>query len=259
MVTHILRRIKSESYLEYTPVTKPNKHTTESTKQWIQKTLHRDLRVMPTLEECKAELRKAQRSLRSVKKRAQELRLEFLLQTIDDATAESETAREKAIRNIIHSQEKIQSFTRIRQIFKPTRQGGLSHILIPADNNSKNEWQTVTQPERIQELLNYRNIHHFGMAQGTPFTQEPLTRLNWEADSLEAEQLIGGDLPEAFNNLGNEHVTKLIHHIRDMPQIPEIECQLTMEEVSNGFQKWREATLTSPSGCHLGLRCITTS
>jgi hypothetical protein len=259
MVTHILRRIKSESYLEYTPVTKPNKHTTESTKQWIQKTLHRDLRVMPTLEECKAELRKAQRSLRSVKKRAQELRLEFLLQTIDDATAESETAREKAIRNIIHSQEKIQSFTRIRQIFKPTRQGGLSHILIPADNNSKNEWQTVTQPERIQELLNYRNIHHFGMAQGTPFTQEPLTRLNWEADSLEAEQLIGGDLPEAFNNLGNEHVTKLIHHIRDMPQLPEIECQLTMEEVSNGFQKWREATLTSPSGCHLGLRCITTS
>jgi hypothetical protein len=212
---------------------------------------------MPTLEECKAELRKAQRALRKVKQRAQELRLEFLLQTIDEATAESETAREKAIRNIINNQEKIQSFARIRQIFKPTCQGGLSRLLIPADNDSKNEWETVTQPERIQDLLNQRNIQHFGMAQGTPFTQEPLTRLNWEADTLEAEQLIGGELPEAFHDLGNEHVTKLIHHIRDMPQLPEIECQLTMEEVSNGFRKWREATSTSPSGCHLGLRRIT--
>jgi hypothetical protein len=43
-----------------------------------------------------------------------------------------------------------------------------------------------------------------------------------------------------------------------MPQLPEIECQLTPEEVAQGFRKWREETSTSPSGCHLGLRRVTT-
>jgi hypothetical protein len=96
------------------------------------------------------------------------------------------------------------------------------------------------------------------MAHGTPFTREPLTCLNWEADSIKAEQLISGQLPETLRNLDNTHLEKLIHHIRDMPQLPEIECQLTPEEVAQGFCKWREETSTSPSGCHLGLRRVTT-
>jgi hypothetical protein len=94
------------------------------------------------------------------------------------------------------------------------------------------------------------------MAHGTPFTHAPLTRCNWEADSHESEQLIEGTLPDAFGNLKNKYLEKLIHHIQDLPQLPEIDCQLTPDEVSQGFRKWREATSTSPSGCHLGLRRI---
>lgn len=226
----------------------------ERTQTWIQKMLKRDMRVAPTIEECKVELRRAQQLLKSVKKRAQDLRIEFLLQSLDEATAESEASREKALRNILRSQEKLQSFTRIWHIFKPMNQSGLSRLLIPAnDSNSHSEWETITHPERIQELLRQRNIQHFGMAQGTPFTRTPLTCLTWEADSYEAEQLISGELPEALLDLDNRHLEKLIRHIRDMPQLPEIECQLTPEEVSHGFRKWREATSTSPSGCHLGL------
>jgi CHASE3 domain sensor protein len=74
------------------------------------------MEVLPTIEECKAELRKAQLLLKNVKKRAKELRMEFLLQSLNEAIAKSEQAREKAIRNIIRSQEKLQSFARIRQI-----------------------------------------------------------------------------------------------------------------------------------------------
>jgi hypothetical protein len=68
------------------------------------------MRVAPTIEECKVELRRAQQLLKSVKKRAQDLRIEFLLQSLDEATAESEASREKALRNILRSQEKLQSF-----------------------------------------------------------------------------------------------------------------------------------------------------
>jgi hypothetical protein len=229
-----------------------------STKKWIQDTLHRDLTEPPSIDECKAELRKAQQQLKNVKKRAHELRIEFLLQALDEATAASEEAREKAIRHITRSQEKLQSFARIRQIFKPMNQSGLSRILIPASATDGNEWEAVTHPDQIQEKLRQHNIQHFGMAHGTPFTCAPLTCLNWEADSPEAEQLLRGELPCPLVGLENKHLEKMIHHIRDMPQLPEIECQLTAAEVARGFRKWREATSTSPSGCHLGLRRVTT-
>jgi hypothetical protein len=75
------------------------------------------------------ELRVAQKLLKAVKKKAQELRIEFLLQELDAATAESEEARGKALRNILRNQEKMQSFARIRQIFKPLHHSGLSRIL----------------------------------------------------------------------------------------------------------------------------------
>jgi transposase len=99
---------------------------------WIQKTFKRDMKELPTVEECKVKLRKAQCLLKNVKKQAHDLRIEFLIQTLDEAIAESESHRERAIRNIMQSQEKLQSFARIRQIFKPKSQSGLSRILIPA-------------------------------------------------------------------------------------------------------------------------------
>jgi hypothetical protein len=228
-----------------------------ATLEWIRKTLKRNMEVLPSIEECRAELRKAQLLLKNVKKRAKELRMECLLQTLDEAIAESEQAREKAIRNIIRSQEKLQSFARLRQIFKPKSQSGLAHLLIATETaNGNNEWETVAHPETIHEMLRQRNIQHFGMAHGTPCTHAPLTRCNWEADFHESEQLIEGKLPDAFGNLKNKYLEKLIHHIQDLPQLPEIDCQLTPDEVSQGFRKWREATSTSPSGCHLGLRRI---
>jgi hypothetical protein len=86
------------------------------------------------------------------------------------------TSQRKAIRNIIQSQEKLQSFARIRQIFKPKSQSGLAHLLIPAETaKGNNEWEMVTHPETIHEMLRQRNIQHFGMAHGTPFTHDPLT------------------------------------------------------------------------------------
>jgi hypothetical protein len=125
-----------------------------ATLKWIRQTLKRNMEVLPTIEECKAEWRKAKLLLKNMKKRAKELRMEFLLQSLDEAIAESEQAREKAIRNTIRSQEKLQSFARIRQIFKPKSQSGLAHFLIPAETaKGNNEWETVTHPETIHEML----------------------------------------------------------------------------------------------------------
>jgi hypothetical protein len=42
----------------------------------------------------------------------------------------------------------------------------------------------------------------------------------------------------------------------ERPNLDEIDTYITKDQVAIGFKKWRENTLTSPSGCHLGLRRI---
>jgi hypothetical protein len=44
----------------------------------------------------------------------------------------------------------------------------------------------------------------------------------------------------------------------EQPNLPTIEAHTTKDGISRGFRRWRESTSTSPSGCHLGLRRITT-
>jgi hypothetical protein len=73
------------------------------------------------------------------------------------------------------------------------------------------------------------------MAHGTPFTQTPLTKLNWSADSEEAEKLIKGETVQLFTLESKKHLQDLVNFIRDMPQLPEINCQLTSKEVAQGF------------------------
>jgi hypothetical protein len=146
--------------------------------KWVQETLQRSLQELPEIQECQRELRKAQIQLCNVKKQAHELRLEFLLLSYEQAVAESDEAREKALRNIMRQQNKLQSFARIRQLLKPSNNGGISHILKPAKQGSTNDWESVMQADQIMTHLRRQNIKHFGMAHGTPFTCEPLSTLN---------------------------------------------------------------------------------
>lgn len=39
--------------------------------------------------------------------------------------------------------------------------------------------------------------------------------------------------------------------------LPSIDTHITKEQLSQCFRRWCKSTSTSPSGCHLGLRCIT--
>jgi hypothetical protein len=49
----------------------------------------------------------------------------------------------------------------------------------------------------------------------------------------------------------------VINYIAQRETLPTINTTITEEQVSQGFRKWRESTSTSPTGCHLGIRRIT--
>jgi hypothetical protein len=209
----------------------------------------------------KSKLREAQKQMREIHKQADRLREQHLSQKLTDAENANETVRQKRLKILLRAHTQQQIFKRLRNMFKATSTGGLSYILIPKDFNAKDypyepnkvtEWVQIHDPEIMQELIQKRNIVHFGQAHGTPFTREPLTKLNWEATSIDAREVINGVIPITLLN-ENQFAGKIINYIAKRDTLPPINTYLTAEQVGRGFRKWRESTSTSPSGCHLGL------
>jgi hypothetical protein len=126
----------------------------------------------------------------------------------------------------------------------------------PYDPDTIHSWELIHDPEKLQNFIQQRNITHFGQAHGTPFTTPPLDKISWQANSKEAREILNGSIPVSFLT-NNPHVYKVIKYMADRPNLPEIDTYITKDQVANGFKKWRENTSTSPSGCHLGLRRIT--
>jgi hypothetical protein len=126
----------------------------------------------------------------------------------------------------------------------------------PYDPDTIHSWELIHDPEKLQNFIQQQNITHFGQAHGTPFTTPPLDKISWQANSKEAREILNGSIPVSFLT-NNPHVYKVIKYMADRPNLPEIDTYITKDQVANGFKKWRENTSTSPSGCHLGLRRIT--
>jgi hypothetical protein len=165
---------------------------------------------------------------------------------------------------LIRTHEQKQHFQRLKQILKPKEAGGLSYILVPEnfkieqypyEPSSIQAWEPVHDQDDVQLFIQKRNILHFGQAKGTPFTEKPLSYINWQANSTEAKDILKGAIPLSFLN-GNPYVEQILRYMAERKNLPEIDTYITPDHVSKGFRKWRESTSTSPSGCHLGLRRI---
>jgi hypothetical protein len=145
------------------------------------------------INEVSRNLRAAQRNLREITKKADALREEHLRQLIEQAEEQlCEATYQKRLQKIKQAHARQQNFKRLRSIIKPSQKGGLSYILVPKNFHPDeypynpeevNDWEMVHAQEELQQYIQKRNITHFGQAHGTPFTVEPLSRLNWAANS----------------------------------------------------------------------------
>jgi hypothetical protein len=213
----------------------------------------------------KKELRLAQKQLKEITNKATTLREEHLTELIEQAEDNlSDEKFQKRLRDIKKAHTRQQHYKRIQNILKPAQKTGLSYILVPKDfepdqypyeSEQIKEWEPVHEQSELQSFIQKRNIAHFGQAHGTPFTVEPLTKINWEADSIEAKEILEGSIPMSLIN-GDEYTMKILSYIAKREQLPEIDTYITPTQISSGFKKWKEETSTSPSGCHLGLRRI---
>jgi hypothetical protein len=236
---------------------KPNQKIT----LWAESLGHNDIHRIP-LNEAKNELRKAQKKLKEIKQRAFELREEHLRELLSINTEfGDDNEHKKRLQILIRAHTQKKSFQRIQQVLRPSERTGLSYIVVPEKFQPSNfpynpgkvtNWEMIHNQERLKECLLQRNMTHFGQAHGTPFTTQPLNKLDWNSTSLEAESILDGVFPTEFEST-NPFAKEILRHIANRKQLPAIDTYLSPEEVANGFKRWKESTSTSPSGCHLGL------
>jgi hypothetical protein len=119
------------------------------------------------------------------------------------------------------------------------------------DPKTATGWRTITDPFEIEYYLMLRNRMHFGQAQGTPFTESPLSdHVDWTATSPSAEEILSGSYVPS-ETLSQLCQTVLLACKATAP-FDTIPATLTPAEFKGKIIRWRETTTTSPSGRHLG-------
>lgn len=112
------------------------------------------------------------------------------------------------------------------------------------------EWEVIQDPDRITNILLERNKHHFGQAQGTPFTVEPLkSQIGPHATSSDSDDILDGIFEPGHLV---EAARAIIHQLRQ-GKLLMAPIEITLGMLISAFKKWRTATTTSPSNLYLDL------
>ncbi len=209
----------------------------------------------PHLHTIAANLREAQKNLRSIHQEALAKRQTHLEDLIKATHTCKDQKRKKLILCLKKAEELKRCYQLVRSITKPRQQGGLSHVRIPTNNPPEQpQWEAIYDPSAMEELVLNQHRKHFSQARGTVFTQEPLRSLiNEDCTSEYAQQILAGTAPIEHLPV-DEHTKALLRHLKSKTHPLETPSHpLDQEKLIQGFKKWPERTTTSPSGRHLGI------
>jgi hypothetical protein len=195
------------------------------------------------------QLRHARKTLINCRLRAQELREDYLELLQEIAIEQGNLSKSEAIRQLANRERQARCWRTFKMLRQGSSiQGGLSHILIPNTQNNNDSFQRIYEKEKIDECLLDRNIEHFSQADGTPFTVSPLIDiLGEDGCSPIALQILEGNIPHNLPKIPTLLLQKL-QRVRDP-----IPITFSLQDMCDGFSKWREKTTTSPSNKHLGI------
>jgi len=123
------------------------------------------------------------------------------------------------------------------------------HVPITSlDVPSADGWQTITDPQEIEDLLIAQNIKHFSQAHRTPFTVAPLSH---HYDSRASKALDKSVVDSILQDKNVDDVSKqfLIQIVKQTK--PTIFSNISKIDLINGYKTWDRNTTTYPSGRHL--------
>jgi hypothetical protein len=207
----------------------------------------------------------AQKALRRVRRNAVAEREAFLteLKTRLALRMSAKDAAAAAIKTIDRQLTSGRRFRRIAGALKPANNAAFTKVeIVTTQSHIHPRTGKVVQVDKVkivgtrhalETAIIERNKRHFAQAHGTPFTQEPFSRIgrdngyNVYLDAEGAEIHIPAD---AF--LETRTVMDLLRERHDANPVRWSD-EVSFEAFISGFLHWNEKTSTSLSGQHLGL------
>jgi hypothetical protein len=98
----------------------------------------------------------------------------------------------------------------------------------------------------LDSILLQRNIKHFQQACNTPFAT-PTFQHMLQLDGSQIQEILQGNPPANIPKYPKLFLTNMAQIRATIP------LQMTLDDMCEGFLKWREQSTTSPSGKHLGI------
>ena len=205
--------------------------------------------------------RQALSTLHRVRQDARSLRDTYLQEKAALYTHLEEKGKANIVKRIQRAERTSQIFKKIQFIRQNGHPKGLVNIKIPCDptiiNNetmktlpdNTDTWQTVRIPEEIEKLLLDRNQRHFGQADGTPFTRQPLSMdVRYDGSGIRAEAILEGSYDTSTMT---KPTALFIQHLQQK-SLKTLDKTITTNDIIEKLKNWPERTTTSPSGTHLG-------
>jgi len=183
-------------------------------------------------------LRQAQKTLKETINHAQQLRELHLEDRAQAAQNLNNVTKTQAINQIRKVEALKNMYRRIRRLTTNGDAKRFTHLIVTTQDHDN----MIQEPEEIFQHLIHRNTKHFSQANGTPFTITP-----WQHITT-MSQLNQADIPQPLSEAQGHLIQTLLHQ----PQLPPTNSTITKDDLISLYQKWREATSTSPSGIHLG-------
>jgi len=203
------------------------------------------------LRSFSANLRRAQKHLRQVKRDAEQLRRKHLENLLNEAKAANRRKKTSALTYLIRAEQNRRCYSAFRQHTKPKSAGGLAYLL--DTDVTTNETTTILDREEMEKTLLDYSRTHFAAAQGSPFTVAPLSNLvQYDGLTSFGDKILQGRVHlEALPF--DDPTRELLAHLKDKSTDENRRHPLIYEELQKGIQKWPEKTTTSPSGRHLSI------
>jgi hypothetical protein len=187
---------------------------------------------------------RSKQNLQATRKQSRQLRTEYLLNSILNAQFMSNTKKLKILQSIQKTESKLQCYRTFKNTSVPST-GGLSHIII----ENSNELIRIDNKDEIESTLHQHFGKHFNQASGTPFTTGRLYEIfGYSGTNDSTQALLDNKLDTSTESKEMQTFLQQFRRTREP-----LSHQFPVEDIIQGFHKWKEKTTTSPSGLHLGI------
>jgi len=223
-----------------------------------------DYRLSPDLGTSRQQYQEIRKEVSSIENTHREQREKEFDKQIENATAKGKRSKAKALQTIQRNEARRRTW-QILQHAKHSQGNNnrLDRLDVPMswpppntaidiraleDPKTCLTWKTITKPDEIEYYIQLRNQGHFGQAQGTPFTEPPLSeQIDWAATTATSESILSGTYTSNI-----PHCQAFLDTCRTASDLDIIPKRIEETEFAGKIKSWRETTSTSPSGRHLG-------